>query len=114
MRTVAVLALASFACLASSVLAQLAGEKSGINKALGVSPSTADFVKQVALTEQEKSGLERTVDAEQLKAHPKLCSEPGRLGSIFSIVPAEPRGNRTDSSDGQWVWVGSVHSIRND
>jgi putative membrane protein len=34
---------------AAPVLAQSVGEKSGVNSALGVSPSTADFVKEAAI-----------------------------------------------------------------
>jgi putative membrane protein len=37
--------------LASPVLAQSAGEKTGVNSALGISPTTADFVKEVAISD---------------------------------------------------------------
>ena len=37
--------------LASPAFAQSAGEKTGVNSALGVSPSTTDFVKEVALSD---------------------------------------------------------------
>jgi putative membrane protein len=37
--------------LAGPALAQSAGEKTGVNSALGVSPSTADFVKEVAISD---------------------------------------------------------------
>jgi hypothetical protein len=40
---------------AAPVLAQSVGEKSGVNSALGVSPSTADFVKQVASSDKQAS-----------------------------------------------------------
>ena len=36
---------------AAPVLAQSVGEKSGVNSALGVSPSTADFVKEAAISD---------------------------------------------------------------
>jgi putative membrane protein len=37
--------------LASPALAQSAGEKTGVNSALGISPTTADFVKEVAISD---------------------------------------------------------------
>jgi putative membrane protein len=37
--------------LAGPVLAQSIGEKTGINSALGVAPTTADFVKEVAISD---------------------------------------------------------------
>ncbi len=45
--TLAVLATLS---LISSVSAQSVGEKTGVNSTLGISPSTPDFVKQVAIS----------------------------------------------------------------
>lgn len=48
----------------SPVLAQSVGEKSGVNSMLGISPSTPDFIKQVAISdifeiETSKLGQER-------------------------------------------------------
>ena len=37
--------------LASPALAQSAGEKTGVNSALGISPTTADFVNEVAISD---------------------------------------------------------------
>jgi len=37
--------------LATPVMAQSVGEKTGVNSVLGISPSTADFVKQVAISD---------------------------------------------------------------
>jgi putative membrane protein len=37
--------------LAGPALAQSAGEKTGVNSALGISPATADFVKEVAISD---------------------------------------------------------------
>src|SRR5439155_16397107 len=37
--------------LAGPALAQSIGEKTGINSALGVAPTTADFVKEVAISD---------------------------------------------------------------
>src|SRR3977135_3781933 len=40
-----------FLLLAGPALAQSAAEKTGVNSALGISPSTADFVKEVAISD---------------------------------------------------------------
>ena len=37
--------------IAAPALGQSVGEKTGVNSVLGVSPSTADFVKQVAISD---------------------------------------------------------------
>jgi putative membrane protein len=37
--------------LAGPVLAQSAGEKTGVNSTLGIAPTTADFVKEVAISD---------------------------------------------------------------
>jgi putative membrane protein len=37
--------------LAGPVLAQSMGEKTGVNSALGVAPTTDDFVKEVAISD---------------------------------------------------------------
>src|SRR5580692_9560947 len=37
--------------LAGPVLAQSAGEKTGVNSALGISPTTTDFVKEAAISD---------------------------------------------------------------
>ena len=37
--------------IAAPALAQSVGEKTGVNSVLGVSPSTPDFVKQVAISD---------------------------------------------------------------
>jgi putative membrane protein len=47
MKRTAVLGL--FLLLSSSALAQSLGEKTGVNSVLGITPSTADFVKEAAI-----------------------------------------------------------------
>jgi putative membrane protein len=37
--------------LSTAALAQSVGEKTGVNSALGISPTTADFVKEVAMSD---------------------------------------------------------------
>ncbi len=43
--------IATSLLFAAPVLAQSVGEKAGVNSALGVSPSTADFVKEAAISD---------------------------------------------------------------
>jgi putative membrane protein len=45
--------IVAFGCLlpAGPALAQSVGEKTGVNSTLGISPTTADFVKEVATSD---------------------------------------------------------------
>jgi putative membrane protein len=97
MRAVVAFAVLWFAGLASPVLAQSVGEKTGINKALGVSPSTADFVKQVAISdmfeiESSRLAQEKADEAtkkfagQMVKDHTKTSSE---LKGILQAEKAE-------------------------
>src|SRR3954467_13190195 len=72
--------------LSGPVLAQSAGEKTGINSTLGISPSTPDFVKEVAISDMfelqsNKLGVERgnaaekTFAAMMIKDHTKTSDE---------------------------------------
>jgi hypothetical protein len=53
--TISVAAAGVLAC--SSVLAQFVGEKTGINSALDISPTTADFVKEAATSDMLEMGI---------------------------------------------------------
>src|SRR5438105_9772906 len=72
--------------LASSILAQSAGENTGVNAALGISPSTADFVKEVAISDmfeiesnklaQAKGNApEKTFASQMVTDHTKTSTE---------------------------------------
>lgn len=76
------------ACLlfAGPALAQSVGEKTGINSALGVAPATADFVKEVAisdmfeiesskLAEQKGNAQEKSFAQQMVTDHTKTSSE---------------------------------------
>jgi putative membrane protein len=76
------------ACLliAAPALAQSVGEKTGVNSMLGVSPSTADFVKQVAisdmfeiesskLAQQKGNEAEKKFAAQMVTDHTKTSTE---------------------------------------
>lgn len=49
-----ILAIALATALASSVLAQSVGEKTGVNSALGTTPKTADFIKEAATSDKSR------------------------------------------------------------
>lgn len=101
MKTIALLAAAG--CLMSAaVLAQSVGEKTGVNSTLGIAPKTADFVKEVALSDLteiaaakialEKGNADEKVFANQMVTdHTKTSSELKGLvtgGDVKAEIPA--------------------------
>lgn len=89
--------------IATEVAAQSLGEKTGINSALGISPSAADFARQVALSdlfEIASSKLAQTKGSEaekrfatmMIEEHSKTSSELKRLvatGTANVDLPAQ-------------------------
>lgn len=78
--------------LSSSALAQSVGEKTGVNSTLGISPTTADFVKEAAMSDmteiesakiaQQKGNADEKKFADQMIAdHTKTSTELKGLGS---------------------------------
>ena len=80
--------LIAVACvlLATPALAQSLGEKTGVNSALGVSPSTPDFVKQVAISDlfeiesnklgqQKGDAAQKTFASQMVTDHTKTSTE---------------------------------------
>jgi putative membrane protein len=72
--------------LASPALAQSMGEKTGVNSALGVAPSTADFVQEAAISdmfeiesnklgEQKGNAQEKTFAQQMVTDHTKTSTE---------------------------------------
>jgi putative membrane protein len=72
--------------IAAPALAQSVGEKTGVNSVLGVSPSTPDFVKQVAisdmfelesnkLAQQKGDATEKTFASQMITDHTKTSTE---------------------------------------
>jgi putative membrane protein len=72
--------------LASPVLAQSVGEKTGVDSVLGIAPSTADFVKEVAtsdmfeiasnkLAEDKGNAPEKAFASEMVTDHTKTSTE---------------------------------------
>jgi putative membrane protein len=78
----------AFGCLflAGPVLAQSVGEKTGVNSTLGISPTTADFVKEVAisdmfeiqsnkLAEDKGNASEKAFASQMVTDHTKTSTE---------------------------------------
>jgi len=88
--------------LAGPTLAQSAGEKTGVNSALGISPTTADFVKEVAISDmfeieasklaQDKGNApEKSFASQMVTDHTKTSSELKGLvssGKVKAELPA--------------------------
>ena len=88
--------------VAGPALAQSVGEKTGVNSMLGVSPSTADFVKQVAisdlfeieagkLAQQKGNAAEKTFASQMVADHTKTSTELKGLvssGKVKAELPA--------------------------
>jgi putative membrane protein len=96
----AIIVLASV-LLASPVLAQSVGEKTGVNSMLGVAPTTADFVKQVAasdmfeiesskLAEQKGNAREKSFAQQMVTDHTKTSTELKQLVSSGKVTAELP------------------------
>ena len=97
-RTIIALACVLFA---GPALAQSLGEKTGVNSALGVAPSTADFVKEVAisdmfeiesskLAEQKGNAQEKSFAQQMITDHTKTSGELKALvgdGKVQATLP---------------------------
>lgn len=87
--------------LAGPALAQSLGEKTGVNSALGVAPATADFVKEVAisdmfeiesskLAEQKGNAQEKSFAQQMVTDHTKTSGELKGLvndGKVQATLP---------------------------
>jgi putative membrane protein len=90
--------------LAGPALAQSVGEKTGVNSALGISPSTADFVKEAAISDmfeiessklaQDKgNAAEKSFASQMITDHTKTSTELKELvssGKVKAELPAAP------------------------
>jgi putative membrane protein len=98
-----VISVAAVALLAGApVLAQSVGEKTGVNSALDISPTTADFVKEAAMSDmmeiesskiaQQKGNAAEKKFADQMIAdHTKTSTELKALvgsGDVKAEIPA--------------------------
>src|SRR3982074_3528643 len=91
------------ALLAGPALAQSPGEKTGVNSALGISPTTADFVKEVAISDmfeiesnklaQDKGNApEKKVASQMVADHTKTSAELKGLVSMGKVKADLPTG----------------------
>jgi putative membrane protein len=95
--------IAVFACfLSSAALAQSVGEKTGVNSTLGIAPTTADFVKEAAISDMteiaaakialQKGNADEKKFAEQMVTdHTKTSTELKALvtsGDVKAEIPA--------------------------
>src|ERR1700755_1304887 len=88
--------------LAGPVLAQSVGEKTGVNSTLGIAPTTADFVKEAAISDmfeinssklaQDKGNApEKTFASQMITDHTKTTTELKGLvssGKVKADVPS--------------------------
>jgi putative membrane protein len=93
----------AFGCvlLAGPALAQSAGEKTGVNSVLGISPTTPDFVKEVAtsdmfeiqsstLAQGKGNAAEKSFAGQMIADHTKTSTELKQLvssGKVQADVP---------------------------
>ncbi|MET3972431.1 putative membrane protein [Bradyrhizobium sp. i1.4.4] len=109
----------AFACvlLAGPALAQSLGEKTGVNSALGVAPTTADFVKEVAvsdmfeiasskLAEQKGNAQEKSFAQQMVTDHTKTSGElkalvgDGKVQATLPTTPDSPHQSKLDKLKG--------------
>jgi putative membrane protein len=101
MKTVVTLAAAAV-LLSSAALAQSVGEKTGVNSTLGISPATADFVKEAAMSDmmeiesskiaqQKGNADEKKFAGQMITDHTKTSSELKSMvssGDVKAELPA--------------------------
>lgn len=100
MRTI-LIAVAAATLLTGAAFAQSIGEKTGVNSALGISPTTQDFVKQAVMSDmleisaakiaqQKGNAAEKTFAAHMITDHTKTSEELTGLiksGEVKAEVP---------------------------
>ena len=91
------LTLAAVALLLSTTaFAQSVGEKTGVNSALGISPTTADFVKEVAMSDMTeiaaaKIGQERGNAEEKAFSTQMIADHTKTSEELKAMVPADAK-----------------------
>jgi putative membrane protein len=101
----------------SAALAQSVGEKTGVNSTLGIAPSTADFVKEVAtsdmmeiesskIAQQKGNAEEKKFAGQMITDHTKTSSELKGLVTSGEVKAELP--TRLDSSS-----QGKLDKLRN-
>jgi putative membrane protein len=99
--------------LASPALGQSIGEKTGVNSALGITPTTPDFVKEVAISDmfeiqsgqmaQERgNAAEKTFAADMIKDHQKTSDDLKSMissGDVKAELPTALNGSHQSEID---------------
>ena len=99
-KSIATLAAAAL-LFSSAALAQSAGEKTGVNSALGISPTTADFVKEAAtsdmleiqaakIAEDKGNAEEKKFAGQMVSDHTKTSSELREMVSGSEVMADIP------------------------
>lgn len=82
--------------ISTSAFAQSVGEKTGVNSTLGISPTTADFVKEAALSDMTeiaaaKLGQERGNAQEKTFADQMITDHTKTSEELLSMTPADAK-----------------------
>jgi putative membrane protein len=90
--------------ISTSAFAQSVGEKTGVNSALGISPTTADFVKEAAMSDMteiaaSKLGQERGNAEEKTFASKMIADHTKTSEELKSMAPADAKAAIPTSLD---------------
>ena len=98
-RSLAIIALGTV-FLSTAAFAQSAGEKTGVNSALGIAPKTEDFIKEAAMSDmleieaakiaqQKGNATEKTFARQMITDHTKTSSELKGMvsGDMKAAIP---------------------------
>jgi putative membrane protein len=96
MKRTALTITAAALLISTSALAQSVSEKTGVNSTLGISPTTADFVKEAATSDMteiaaSKLGQERGNAQEKTFASQMITDHTKTSDELKSMVPADAK-----------------------
>jgi putative membrane protein len=106
MKRMTLIIAAAALLISTSAFAQSVGEKTGVNSTLGISPTTADFVKEAAMSDMTeiaaaKLGQERGTAQEKTFASQMITDHTKTSEELNSMVTADAKAaipNALDSS----------------
>jgi putative membrane protein len=118
----------ALALLATPALAQSVGEKTGVNSTLGITPATADFVKEAAisdmfeiqssrLAQQQGNATEKTFAATMIKDHTKTSDDLKSMvssGDVKADLPTALDSSKQSELDKLKALKGADFSSRYD
>jgi putative membrane protein len=96
MKNTALTITAAAFLISTSALAQSVGEKTGVNSTLGISPTTADFVKEATTSDMteiaaSKLGQERGNAQEKTFAGQMIMDHTKTSDELKSMAPADAK-----------------------